>query len=49
LRVAPVRPVWNANQPMTTVERKPAATVAPRRPNVSAATSAKFFPVRPAM
>jgi hypothetical protein len=46
--VAPVSPVWNANQPMTTVDKNPAATVAPRRPNVRSAVRPKFSPLRPA-
>ncbi|CQA12601.1 Uncharacterised protein [Mycobacteroides abscessus] len=47
-RTEPVKPVWNANQPITTVARKPQTTRYPSRPNVPIAMSPKFFPVLPA-
>ncbi len=46
--VDPVSPVWKANQPMTTVARKPAGTTYPFAPNVRIAVSAKLSPLRPA-
>ena len=47
--VAPVRPVWNAYQPTTTVARKPEAAAKPLVPNVRRACIAKLSPVRPAI